>query len=76
RGRGSVELEYLPQLHARARPGVGVRVEDVTGLDRAPATIPYLAVAGPNTTFTFLLRAQYRIQEDRSGFHLDLSTQF
>lgn len=72
----SLELEYLPTWNNLIRPGVGFRVEHVTGRDIGPAFIPYLVLSGPNTSFTFLTQLQFRIQENSSAMVLDFSILF
>lgn len=78
RWRSSFQGEYLWIRDARdaLRPAVGFRVEHVSRSDREPAFIPYLAVAGPNRLYNFLLQLQYRAQSGHDALIVDLSVFF
>lgn len=71
RRRASIEVEYLPSQFDRYRPGVGFRVERISG--QPTAGIPYFVMSGPNTTYSYLLQIQYRFQEQRDTLFIDLS---
>ncbi|GEM_PF-1139918 len=73
--RRSVELKYLPTLgFERWRPGIGGRVESISG--QGPVYVPYLVLSGPNLTYSFLIQAEYRMQEGSDIFRIDFSTFF
>ena len=76
RTRMSIQPEYLIRWHPRVRGALGLRAENITNEGQDPAYIPYLSVAGPNTRFSAVLQAEYRIQEDREEFFIDISTMF
>jgi len=76
RVRYSVEAEYVPIFSDVFRPALGFRVEQITNADREPAFIPYVALSGPNTSFTFLLNIQYRAQKDDDALVIELGTVF
>jgi hypothetical protein len=75
RGRYSLEVEYLPAWFEVVRPGAGFRVEHISH-GRGTVYIPYFAVSGPNTTFTFLLQVEGRFQGENKGLFIDLSALF
>lgn len=76
RTRYSLELEYLSTRSERFRPGAGFRLEQITRAGRAPAYIPYLVFAGPNTNYTLLLQVEARFQGSARTVFVDLSTLF
>jgi hypothetical protein len=76
RTRSSMEAEYLLSRYDTIRSAAGFRVEHVTNAGRDPAYIPYLAVSGPNTFFTFLLQIQGRFEGANKGVFVDLSALF
>ncbi len=75
-GRFSGEVEYIPLLSDALRAGAGLRAEQVTHLHREPALIPYLALSGPNESYTFLLTLQYRAQAENDALFIELSAVF
>jgi hypothetical protein len=76
RHRYSVELEYLPVRMDAFRGGLGFRLEQVTRAGRDPAYVPYLALTGPNLTYTFLLQVEGRFQGSARTLLIDLSALF
>lgn len=76
RTRMSLENEYWMRWHPRLRGALGIRAEHITNDGNAPSYIPYLSVAGPNTFFSFVLQAEYRIEQDEDFVFVDLSTMF
>jgi len=78
RTRWSLQAEYLfiRDRLDKIRPAIGMRVEHVTGSDRDPAFIPYVAVSGPNSFYNFLLQIQYRAQPGHDALMIDLSLLF
>ncbi len=78
RVRSSLELEYLLPLddYDLISAAVGFRVEHVTESGRGTAYIPYLAMSVPNKSYSLLLNAEYRGQEDNELFVFSLSLLF
>ncbi len=77
RARYSLEIEYfLPRVHERIRAVGGFRVEQVTNSGREPAYIPYLAMSGPDESYSLLLTLEYRFQEDNDRFVVSVSILF
>lgn len=78
RTRSSLELEYLPTWSCAdwLRPGVGFRVERVTGPGTTPAYVPFVVFSGPNENYTFLTQIEYRDQEGNRSFFFDVSAIF
>ncbi len=78
RNRWSVDTLFLPDLFKNhpLKTGLGFRAERVTGPRTFPAYIPYVVLAGPNTSYTTLLQVEYRHQENNRGFFMDLSLIF
>ena len=76
RDRLSLEGEYITAMSKWIRSAVGFRIEQVTNAGRDPAFIPYLSITGPNTSYTFMVTAQYRSQKDKSAFAIDVGTVF
>ncbi len=76
RVRYSIEGEYIATFWDAFRPALGFRVEQITNSNREPAFIPYVALSGPNTTYTFLLNIQYRAQKDNSAIVIEVGTVF
>ena len=74
--RSSFEGQYITAISEWFRSAVGFRVEQVTNSGRDPAFIPYLSLTGPNTSYTFLITAQYRVQKDNNAFMIDVGTVF
>ena len=76
RNRLSLQTEYLARWFPRVRGALGMRGEYISNAGGDPAFIPYLTVAGPNTVFTMMVQAEYRIQGDTDAFFVDVSTVF
>lgn len=76
RVRYSLEGEYIPTRADSLRWGLGFRVEHITGANREPAFIPYLALSGPNTARSFLLTVQYRAQKNNDALLVEIGGAF
>jgi hypothetical protein len=76
RWRGSAQAEYLFRAPRGSRVAPGLRVEDVGEDGRRPAYVPYLALAAPNTGYTYLLQLELRSEESGESFVVDLSAIF
>lgn len=76
RWRGSAQAEYLLRAPAGRRLAPGLRIEDVGEDGRRPTYVPYLALAAPNTRYTYLLQLELRSEESGDSFVVDLSAIF
>lgn len=76
RERGSVQLEYILPHGRRFRAAGGIRFEEVSEDGNPVAYVPYLVIAAPNSSYTYLLQMQYRTREGDGTFIADLSLLF
>ncbi|MEW6278913.1 MAG: hypothetical protein AB1758_09845 [Candidatus Eremiobacterota bacterium] len=78
RVRSSLELEYLPTLEDQTwRPGVGLRLENVSHSGHPVVFVPYAVLASPNLgEFTSLLQLEYRTEPGGERLRLDYSVMF
>ncbi len=76
RTRSSFELESLFDQASTMRAAAGIRIENVSDDRKQAAYVPYLVVASPNTRYTFLLQAQYKVQEGENSLVFALSAIF
>lgn len=74
----TLEVEYMPMLkNEDFRPGLGLRIDNVSHNGTRPAFVPYLALSIPNSSrYTTLLQLEYFSQSKHERLRLDLSTMF